>query len=65
MAQTEAILVFCSSCKILDFASSVSPRIIAEWSSFVQVPKWGLTASGNKMENSGYLFRPLFVFQIT
>ena len=39
MAQKEAILVFCSSCKILDFASYVSPRIIAEY---------------NKEKNIGY-----------
>ena len=30
MDQKGVIFVFCSSCKILDFASYVSPRIIAE-----------------------------------
>ena len=47
MAQKEAILVFCSSCKILDFASSVSPRIIAEFKALKYDWKLQTSLKGN------------------
>ena len=36
MAQNGAVIVFCSSCKILYFASSVHPKIATEWAYLVQ-----------------------------
>ena len=36
MAQKGAIFVFCSSCKILNFANYISPRIIAEVHSHIK-----------------------------
>ena len=47
MAQNGAVFVFCSSCKILYFASSVHPRIATE-------PNW--MAMGNNHMVSGSVF---------
>ena len=40
MAQNGAVIVFCSSCKILYFASSVHPKIATECNGMEQL-HWG------------------------
>ena len=52
MAQKGAIFVFCSSCKILDFASYVSPRIIADMAKLYETSKFYLKHALKKEGNT-------------
>ena len=52
MAQIGAVFVFCSSCKILYFASSVHPKNATELDSTIQILNSGtLTLLNSKGEN--------------